>query len=574
MKIKGNANPGKKPLPGEIEERELSINLPDRTLWTKDENGDVIPISGDIVVIDALSSINSISKNKIVLIKDGKDAGFYKKNGQVWERISLLSHLQNITSYVDIPCTNASPLLDAEFWQPSELNASDFINADGTSGILLEGSGGYIDLVLPYMVVIGDSISEGHPALHGRLHPTGTNSYDKNYKSQAGQLSYELGRLYNLPVINQGIGGQTTSEVRTRWNRDVLALVDDNVGDGRGNKTLEFGENKPYCVYLHCGINDVFLGETEATIKNNLEFFAQSCKQHDIKLIIANIGSDSNYDQQKKDLAVAINSWLKNELEPSYKNTYIIDYLDWSSDGTGDYNNLKSGMFADTVHPNKNGYSDYANYIYNNLRMPLFLNRLYIGSRLDENAPGHFQRAIKFIFNGNLYSSISTEMIEMKLTSLIDIDTPVYRLEVLECEAVTGADYTGFSNVYTKIEAEKEIVVNGVNGGNGGNGGIVAACVVYHGVIDDSWKHFGISIDTSTTSSDGTVRVILDKKATHLTLQMVGSSDSNYNFHPTWASGVAADGTSEFVISLTRITDGVVATNLNYHNYQILAYAI
>ncbi len=46
-----------------------------------------------------------------------------------------------------------------------------------------------------YAIIIGDSISEGHPALHGRLHPFQGASWgidvDLNHQNEPGQLAYE-----------------------------------------------------------------------------------------------------------------------------------------------------------------------------------------------------------------------------------------------------------------------------------------------------------------------------------------------------------------------------------------------
>ncbi|WP_274005229.1 GDSL-type esterase/lipase family protein [Vibrio parahaemolyticus] len=218
----------------------------------------------------------------------------------------------------------------------------------------------------PYIVLIGDSISEGHPALHGRLHPAGSSGFDPDYKSQPGQLSYEFAQHFRVPVINHGIGGQTSTQVRSRWNRDVLHQISDP-GDGLGDSTMTFGGQLPYAVYLHVGVNDVFTGLPVETVKDNMRFFAESAKDNGIKLIVDNIGADSVYDLTKEAAAREINNWLSGEFTSLYPEVEIMDYLHWSTDGTFDYKHLKPGMFVDTVHPSKAGYADFAVYVSDNI---------------------------------------------------------------------------------------------------------------------------------------------------------------------------------------------------------------
>lgn len=71
-------------------------------------------------------------------------------------------------------------------------------------------------------VIIGNSIAEGHPAAHGRLHIPG-GGYDLSKPNEAGQISYYLEQLTGLKIYNHGIGGQRSDQIRDRWDRDALA---------------------------------------------------------------------------------------------------------------------------------------------------------------------------------------------------------------------------------------------------------------------------------------------------------------------------------------------------------------
>lgn len=471
-------------------------------------------------------------------------------------------------------CLAAATLFSGSVYQPAHMNTGEVITASGTVGVLVNSasSGAWFDLVLPYMVLIGDSIAEGHPALHGRLHPN-SDSYDPNYVSQPGQLSYEFAKRWGLPVVNQAIGGQTSTQVRQRWGRDVLAQTV-SVGDGRGSTTLSFGGQLPYAVYLHVGINDIATDVPVATIKDNFTFFAQSCRDNGLLLIVDNIGADSNtswFNATRRGYAAEINAWLKTTFKQQFPEVYLVDYLDWSSNGTGDLQTLRPSLFADDVHPTKDGYGAFAEYVDKHLDAPVRLANLTLGSAI--NGPTAFARVSGFTFNGNNYG-IAGELATFELGPLQSPDMPVKRLAVTARTPVTGNSYMGFAQVYAEFTNRapgsvfKPLVSSGA----------VAAGIVYHAALDvANWKAVGIaSVDASKVASDGQLSVTFNQPVTHMVVTMAGSnaSDLNWQFSPRWFSGVIPNGQLTWNIELRRIADSVLATNPIYHNYQIIGYSL
>lgn len=205
----------------------------------------------------------------------------------------------------------------------------------------------YIEVDLPYGVVIGDSVAMGAPGLCGRLQPeVDVVSYDDDYPNAPGQLSYELGRLTGMYWFNHGIGGQTSGMIWSRWRRDVLGETYD-VGDGAGSQTLP---RKAYAVWINAGVNDITLNVDEETIKTNLLNMAISCKNNGIVCVFDNIGDHNIWDTIKRNKAISINTWMKETL-PKY-GAYVCDFYSWASTGLG----VRSDMFADNVHPSKWGY--------------------------------------------------------------------------------------------------------------------------------------------------------------------------------------------------------------------------
>jgi len=219
----------------------------------------------------------------------------------------------------------------------------------------------------PYAVVIGDSIAEGEIERKGRLNVQG--QFVPDHPSLPGQLSHELASYSGVFHFNHGMGGQTSSQVRTRWPRDVLAQEFDPA-DGRGSRTLP-ADTQPSLVYLHAGINDIAMTEISLQImQDNFKYFASTLAERGIPLVIDNVGAYLGMTDTMVEQATAFNTWLRDELAPAYPNVRIVDYLHWSSGGTNDYRTLAPGKFADGVHPSAQGYIDYAHYVRQHLTLP------------------------------------------------------------------------------------------------------------------------------------------------------------------------------------------------------------
>jgi len=189
------------------------------------------------------------------------------------------------------------------------------------------------------IILIGDSIAEGHPHLHSHLH--------KGSVNEPGQISYELGNLLGENIENAGIGGNTSTDLRKRWSRDI--------------------ENKkPTHIFIHVGINDVFKIDTKETIEN-FDFFIHYAETNNIKLYFSNIGPHLDHTPETIKNATFLNNSLL-DYEKIYSHVIIIDYLSWATDGTNNFKHLKDGMFADYTHPNKNGYKSYSEFIYKSIK--------------------------------------------------------------------------------------------------------------------------------------------------------------------------------------------------------------
>ncbi|HHT27129.1 MAG TPA: capsular biosynthesis protein [Firmicutes bacterium] len=201
-------------------------------------------------------------------------------------------------------------------------------------------------------VVIGDSIAEGHPALHGVLHP-GPATYDPNYPNQPGQLSYELADLSGIRWYNHGIGSQTTEHVRGRWLRDVLALEHDP-GDGRGSRTLT---SLPDMVVVSVGVNDVSLQIPALTTQTNITYMADTLSALGIPVVFFTLPPSDRFSPEQIQAVRDMNAWMSSNLPGP--NVAVVDLYSWFEDPANP-GKVNSQLAADYIHPSKEGYRQLA----------------------------------------------------------------------------------------------------------------------------------------------------------------------------------------------------------------------
>lgn len=234
-------------------------------------------------------------------------------------------------------------------------NGDFYLRKNGNSGFITNGwNNNIINLTAPIGVCIGDSIMEGHPATHGRLHNS-NGIVDLNKDNKVGQLSYHLEQMLHIPIVNHGIGGQSYDQIRARWERDVLAQ---DISSLAPSKTLDY---KPYFVVLGTGINDIFKGRTVQQMKDDMLFFINSCKENNIKMIIFNCGTHRQNDVDKIARIKEFNEWLKVECS-NHKHANLIDFYNLTNNPSND-GYPKDGVFIDDIHPTRQFQQELSKYI-------------------------------------------------------------------------------------------------------------------------------------------------------------------------------------------------------------------
>lgn len=334
-------------------------------------------------------------------------------------------------------------------YEPTKLDSvrlkfSTIAAAGQRGGWLANGtSGDSIAVSVPFGVVFGDSQAEGHPALHGRLHPNGTGVYSYNYPDSIGQLSYHLTRLTKFPWVNQGLGGQATELILKRMDRDVIGLSSP-VGDGRPNRTLN---RKPIMCVVIAGINDAFTpGYTTERTKTNLAAMARKIAQSGIYCVMLTLPGDGIINNAATAKYIEeVNGWLRGGALNQY-GTIICDYEKWWKDPAwNDLLHPYPGRIVDDVHPSKVGYDSLANFIFREAKLPVLHSVIMHGENAQVSPVTGLSRVTSVKVGNNTYPLTSEIDSFLVTTPLFLRDSAWYR--IMASTPVTGTLYSGFNHI-------------------------------------------------------------------------------------------------------------------------------
>lgn len=364
----------------------------------------------------------------------------------------------------------------------NDINNNAFGNGTLVGAVTTVTAPASFTFLLPYGVLIGDSIAKGNgtpsvfPNPSSRLQDgAGVLTYDPLHVDQPGQLGYHLAERMQIPFLNQGIGSQTTTQVRARWERDVLGQTV-AVGDTLPNTTIDWTATQanlrgklPAIVVLVAGIND-YASTPIATTKDNFEYFANSATTNRFNLIVCTIGAFGGLSDAKTQNLFAINQWLKNEFTAKYQDwVQVVPMDEWATLGNiqsfadlktkGQSPGFKSptayqpGLYIDSVHPSKAGYAALADFIAGQCRFPVRIGRV------------GFDLLASVSFQPN-YSYIDTaSFLGVTLSRDLTNNTPFIS------EAITSLPVANYSNPLADLVPATYTTVNGT----GANVGIMSA---------------------------------------------------------------------------------------------------
>jgi len=186
-------------------------------------------------------------------------------------------------------------------------------NADGT----LSTDCPFCGVIGLLIVAIGDSITYGFP-------------YSPAYSWVA-----KAAAKCNADILNQGICGETTTEMLARFEQDVVY-------------------RRPGIVIIMGGTNDAFAGIGEAEVEQNIRLMAELAAQHSIRPIIGL--PIPCCPPREENLLAAYRQRIAFFCERSA--ITMIDFYTPMLDAAG---RISREMQIDGVHPNEAGYRVMAN---------------------------------------------------------------------------------------------------------------------------------------------------------------------------------------------------------------------
>lgn len=333
-----------------------------------------------------------------------------------------LSANANVANY---PATK----VDSVFYKFSTTSYGTGTGLDYGGWLTSNLSGDSMKISAPFWVGIGNSLMEGHDFSHGRLH----SPFDLTKADVYGQITNTLRQLTNMRFFNHGIGGQTSTQIWARWDRDVLGKTVSGVTTLTG---------KPQGVIIECGINDFYNGISVATLKQNLIKMAASCHREGIYCVVLTVPGDAinTYIQNRQ--VDEINDWLRNGGLASYKVT-IVDFNRWWQNGAYKDNMHGNGFLTNDIHISAVGSDSLANFIYREAKLPK-LEKIIVYTQLDPAGFTGFSRPNSINFNNTTYA-ISSDSAALTVTAPLMSDTPWVKIN--SSTTITGTSYTGISHV-------------------------------------------------------------------------------------------------------------------------------
>jgi len=326
----------------------------------------------------------------------------------------------------------------------------------------------WVQVLTPFGVMVGDSIAEGHPALHGRLHqsyvdPTFSDAVVNAY----GTPAYALSQRTGMHWYNAGIGGQTTTEILARFTRDALGQTV-AVGDGRPDSTLPA---KPVWVWVNAGINDVSALTSVVTTKANLLKMAVLALNAGVNIGFNTIGPVDAHNVTQRGMQDDINEFILTVL-PLY-GCHTFDFHSWFAD-PADATKTNTRFSADGVHPNKTGYNNYVARLLSDCNLPIYCNGFAVesyGESYSSNyrAPTSIEFETSVGLSGQFGMSNQFGVFNPALDLTV---SPLVKLWVRNgVDGINGARHSGFSNIHPIIgyRSQKQEPSAGVEKALGGH---------------------------------------------------------------------------------------------------------
>lgn len=432
-------------------------------------------LRGDLGAVDSVVPIAGIPANELAFdvtvssIAKALGALVFKESGVTIDTSTTLAKQVEVAkSYCNGVSESSSLSSDYNY---TKLNGEGGISTTAASNrawlASLTGTN-WVQVLTPFGVMVGDSIAEGHPAMHGRLHQSYVDpTFNDAIVNAYGTPAYALSQRTGMHWYNAGIGGQTTTEILARFNRDALGQTV-AVGDGRPDSTLPA---KPVWIWINAGINDVSALTSTSVTKANLLKMAVLAINAGVNIGFNTIGPVDAHNSTQRGMQDDINEFILTVL-PLY-GCHTFDFHSWFVDPS-DATKTNPRFSADGVHPNKTGYNNYVARLLSDCNLPIYCNGFAVES-YGESYSANYRAptSIEFETSAGLSGQFGMSNQFGVFNPALDLTaSPLVKLWVRNgVDGINAARHSGFSNVHPLIgyRSQKQEPSAGVEKALGGH---------------------------------------------------------------------------------------------------------
>jgi lysophospholipase L1-like esterase len=180
------------------------------------------------------------------------------------------------------------------------------------------------------IVALGDSTTAGTPAFKSPIEapPSGAGRVQSQY-------AYWLMQVHpDWRVLNRGVNGERSDQIRARFARDVT-------------------EAKPAAVVILAGVNDVYLGRSAESVERELEAMYTAARDATIAVIAGTILPFNGASADQNARVRAVNAWVRQYADAHATGVVFCDTRAAVA-APGQPDRLVSS--PDELHPSPDGY--------------------------------------------------------------------------------------------------------------------------------------------------------------------------------------------------------------------------
>jgi lysophospholipase L1-like esterase len=182
------------------------------------------------------------------------------------------------------------------------------------------------------IVALGDSTTAGTPAFKSPLESPPLGSGD-----ETSQYAFWLMKAHpEWIVLNRGINGQRSDEIRARFERDVI-------------------QNAPTAVVIIAGVNDIYQGRDVEHVTGQLQGMYARADQADIPVVAGSIIPFNTATAEQNQRMRQVNDWIRGQPKVTFADTRAAVAASGNPDVLFES--------ADGLHPTAAGYRRMADVI-------------------------------------------------------------------------------------------------------------------------------------------------------------------------------------------------------------------